>query len=270
MPTLRLFRRAAGGVALVGLFVLAASGSPGKPRKEDKKPTRSVNSVKINYLLNDDDTNPYPYALKVDYAAAEDGLEVAINYPGKAVNPQDAPQPGGPLSFTLDFTGDTTGVDVTAVLRSKANPTDIKASDTRYRLTFIGGGMMVDQPFKLEPPKGSKLAPKAGKAGGPIKAGFHHGQFPGHAVTLPPVSYSARMWIQGRFSQGAPRTDYDLPMSLVWLQQGTKWYPCWGKVLTEDLKAGPVKPGSEEPFTVVRVLLLDDRGKVVHIMTYQQ
>lgn len=286
MPSPRLFRRATTVATLVGLLVLAASLAPGhadnkdKKDKKDKKGKFGDSTVKIDLSLNDYDTNTCPYELKVNYTTDEDGLEVYVDYAGKCItsNPQDAPKPDGTLTFPLDFVGDTTGTNVTVYLRSKADPSSVRATDMRYGLTFLTGGMF--ESFKFEIPKGSKLAEKAKKAGDPIGAGIHHGQFPSpypHVL----LGAHARMWIQGKFKpipSGCPghpiqpplKTDYDRPVGLHWQVRNGKWYPCWSVLLTEDLKALPVRPGGEEPLTIVRVLLLDHKDKVLQIITYNQ
>ncbi|MBN9119705.1 MAG: hypothetical protein J0I06_11205 [Planctomycetes bacterium] len=88
--------------------------------------------------LSDDDTNDMPFTLDVSYEADRDGLEVAIFYSGSAVTPQNAPQSSGSPTFQLDWAGLVTNETVTAVLRVKADPSNVLDTSAKTGLTFIG------------------------------------------------------------------------------------------------------------------------------------
>ena len=96
-------------------------------------------TVTINNLSNDG-TYDMPFNLSVSYTADDDGLEVAVEYSGYTVSPQDAPSPSGTLPFQLNWGGDVTNGTVVAKLREKADPTVVLATDEKDGLTFLGGG----------------------------------------------------------------------------------------------------------------------------------
>lgn len=265
----RLSRLIAASVALAGLLavVWAAPGQPpGKEKKSDKKKREVDNTVKVtNWDFYDYCTVYYPYKLKVFYTAGEDGLRVAIAHPGKATPPQSAPVPDGDLEFCLDFAGDTTGADVTANLETDQNSN--KASHAHYGVNFVKDGQN-GPPFDLRTLSiGGKPAQKAAKPGDPIPPGTHIGHFPSYAAR--DLNYRARIRVQGRFEKGPLKPEYDLPADLLWWEHQNRWYPIWILRTTERLTAQPLQPKGEKPLTVMQPILLDQKGKVLHIMTHK-
>jgi hypothetical protein len=97
-----------------------------------------ANTVDITNLA-DGATNDMPFNLQVAYVADLSGLEVAVQYSGYTVSPQDAPPPGDTLVFQLNWIGTVTDETVTVLLRVKTDPTNVLASDYRTNLTFLGG-----------------------------------------------------------------------------------------------------------------------------------
>jgi hypothetical protein len=252
----RLSLRLAATAALAGLLVATGWTAAKRPHAT----TGSVNHVEITSLLNDYDTNFCPYDLVVDYTAAQAGLEVAIAYSGNAVSPKPAPQPNDTLTFQLSFQKDTTDELVTAKLRvAGASPEDVKDADSRLGLTFICGGME----FRFDGlPERAKPTAKPGYVD--IPAGPHYDRFPPYDAVLPGAT--ARVLIQGRPVGGGPlKPVYDLPADLLWLPQGGKWHPVWFLRTTEPLNAGDPK----KFLTLMRPVLLDSKGKVLHIMTHK-
>ena len=80
-------------------------------------------------------------------------------------------------------------------------------------------------------------------------------------------TYHARVWVQGKFAKGPLKPEYDLPAVLFWQPKGKAVYPCWVLTVTEELKAQPL--GKETPLTLLRPVLLDGKGKVLHIMAHK-
>jgi len=280
MPTPRSFRLPAALVALAGLLALVTSTAPGQPAKKQKKKEDSQNSVQIQIPPSDYTTHHYPYDLKVDYSAVEDGLYLDIDYNGKDVDEQSAPKvENDTRTFKLDFNGEASGEDVRARMYSK-NLAQEKGSDTRYGLNFTAdeveekkGGPKVKwtRAFELKGELAKeKVAEKTKNQGGAINAGLHYGHFPPYNLDEVPIGATTRMWILGKFANPrAPlRMYYDLPAGLFWELRDGKLYPRWFKVLTEPLKAEALKPGGEVPATVVQVVLFNHKGKVLHIMDY--
>jgi hypothetical protein len=254
-------------VAAVFVAVATAPGQPAKKtdKKADKK-ERVDNTVSMPYLY-DDATEFLVYPLKVGYTTGDSGLKADIVFSGIDVAPQLAPSPGNELTFMLDYAGTTTGEEVKAYLYDPADAEVPKAEDTRYRIAFIKEGGRYARAFDPGPlPPGVALARKAEKPGDPIPAGWHHGHFPPEKAIV--AGYQARIWVQGKFTKGPLRTEYDLPACLVWRCRDDRWYPCWSICLPEALKAEPVKPDGEKPSTVVRAVLLNYKGRVLHVMTY--
>lgn len=256
MRTPRLLSlRSAAAVALAGLLVAAGWTAAERPR-----PTRGVeNDVKITHLLNDYDTVFVPYNLGTTYTTGEANLQVDIYYSGTNVPAQAAPPTSGSLTFKLDCQADITCDLVTAKLETNATPPQMKDSDMRECITFIKDGQ---EPFTYDKlPEGVKPAKKAAKSGDPIGVGLHHGHFPPYDAIIPGAR--ARIWVQGKPTAGGPlKPVYDLPAGLIWQLRNGKWFPRWVFVATDPLDAG------KGFLTVMRPVLLDHTGKVLHIMTH--
>lgn len=255
MRTPRLSLRTAAAVALASLLVATGWTAAKRPHA-----TRgSGNDVKITHLLNDYDSVFVPYNLAVNYTTGENNLQVDIYYSGTNVPAQPAPPTGGSLTFKLDCVADITCDDVTAKLETMAATPVEKARDMRYCITFIKDGQ---EPFMYEKlPEGVKPAKKSAKSGDPIGAGLHHGHFPPYAAVIPGAR--ARVWVQGKPTAGGPlKPVYDLPAGLIWQLRDGKWFPRWVLVVTDPLDAG------KGFLTVMRPVLLDHTGKVLHIMTH--
>lgn len=255
-------------LALVTLAVVSAAFAFGTTDEPDKKlpnkktKTSADNSVQLRidpceFVCYD--AIPH-YALVVDYTAAEEGLEVAVTHSGYPVAPQGATKGSGSLTFALDYAADTTEAFVTVSLRSKTDPTDVKATETRYHLCFLKGGMGM----MAAAPTAARVA---AKEGAPVPAGTHRGEF--RAVDKLFAGAQARFWVQGRFKNGPPKLDYDLPATVTWFKRADgKYVPKWCAHLPEQLKAEPLSINGEEPRTFVVVALLNDKGRVIDRQTY--
>jgi hypothetical protein len=282
MPTPRQSCRAVAAAALAALFVLSLSHAPGQPDKKDKKDKKDRFDyfVQIDKDFNDDDTVSCPYDLKVDYGTDADGYEVVVTVAGTEFK-KDAPKDQTQVTISIEFPKDTTGANMLAELRPKKDLGDVKDTDHRYRLDFICGGMGFREAFTFDLPKGAKRAEKAKNAGEPISVGWHGDPFKIRGYDEEPKGFQARMLIQGRYpppTPSAPRpplnTEYDLPVEVRWTVQAGKWYPHWVGYLEAPLWAQKpmIPPDGGKPIkpeTVVRVMLLNPKGKVLHTVPYR-
>jgi hypothetical protein len=260
----------------VGLFMLVllitSSIAPGQPGKKKEKGKAVDDDVTITAGPNDDDTVFAPVDLDASYSTEASGLIVRVDT-GDTKTWMANPTSGN-VKFKLDYTLDTTSQDVNVYL-SESNLSSDRDVDTRYRINFIKGGMMDREAIGLKVfGRAAKAAEAKGKPGDPIKKGPYFGIFPPYNGK-PLEDATARVWVQGKFTgkkKGPPpplRTYYDLAAGLRWEQQGEKWHPIWTFEAKKDLKAYRLKDDGETPQTVMRVLLLNSDGKVLHIMTHK-
>jgi hypothetical protein len=219
-------------------------------------------TVSIGADLNDDDIKVAPYTLEVTFTGAASGYEVAIEYAGNPVAPQDATG-DGTLWFDLSWAGSTTNETVRAKLRQKSNPANVADQAARYGLTFdTGGPPAAKAKNRLADPDaldGVPAAPER-RADGAFPVGVHRSHF--GPMDKPVLFVHARVLIQGRRPEGQHKLVYDLPASVLWVKKDGKWFAWWVLTVTTPLAAGAGLP------TIVRPVLLDANGKVLRITTH--
>ena len=270
MFTTRPSARACALVALVAASVGFASGTPGQPDKKVPKKTKLTTEEYVYFRTDPCEFVCYdaPFTFTVDYHTEKEDMEIAIEHPGYPVTSKPAPKDKSEQTFTVDYTADSTSVEIKAILR-KAGSTDTTPSDTRYQLCFLKGGMgMMATAAPAALPHGATAAGATGvKEGDPVPAGCHRGEF--RPVDKLFAGAHARFWVQGRFKKGPPKIEYDLPATVSWFKRADgKYVPRWCANLPAALKAEPLTMEGEEPRTFVIVALLNDKGRVVDRQTY--
>lgn len=258
-------RSSARACALVALVAASVGFATGTPEQPDKKVPKKTKLTTDEYVFFRTDPCEYvcydaPFTFTVDYSTAQEDMEIYIDHPGYPVSPKPAPKDKNELTFTVDYPADTTSVTIKAILRKK-DSTDMIPSDARHQLCFLKGGMGM---MATAAPTAARVAAKEGD---PVPAGTHRGEF--RAVDKLFAGAHARFWVQGRFKNGPPKLEYDLPATVAWFKRADgKYVPKWCAHLPGQLKAEPLSVGGEEPRTFVVVALLNDKGRVVDRQTY--